>query len=306
MIADWIDFWAENSFENLLHSIQNEIKQDRNSWSRFSESSQILLNSSFWNKIKDKRVNGHSVEKIGEILESNEYNKIPIRMANHFHEEVSKSTRYLPLTYLLSILNALKLKKFDYNNVSSILGRIYRSFASFIRDLDTKDKFELEIGILKDYSPIIYQDPNIDAKYHSDILIKLKKGKDEQKIYIWLYLYTQKSILNLIDRINGIRGKLPKGLHIFAPLNTRSTINFEAKLCKCIEKIKYINERIKNENAKAHPDSKELDKLGDDLLMLSKAYTNLDLHKNKMLTENNFVEIKKGWYLYSKNYCTFI
>jgi len=281
-----IEFWANRTFEDFLE----EVEFDKSVKAKIQE-------TYFWEQVKKKIVDGNSVTKIKGINERND-GSISFRMADIFHSVAIKNEKFLPILYLLEIVKLLLAQgKTSSDVISGVLGRCYRSFASFLRDYDSKSKFDL---VTNEYNNEIefttFQDPEIDAKYHADIVLELRKNDRFGRFFIWLYQSTQRSFDNIRSRLTGARGKLPNGVHVLAPIKTdiyeslrkkkKEKIRVEKRITEFVEKAKLTNDNIKNEIVSE----------------LEKELNEINITIEKFETEARFCDLNFEWALYSKEY----
>ena len=110
--------------------------------------------------------------------------------------------------------NNIKLASNKVDEITLIVGRGNRSFASFLREVDLAWKIEKMMGV-----NTVNRCPDQDVSEHTDILLKYN-----DKIYrIWSYLASDKGLKYTALRFNERRGKVPDGIHLLCPMNMNST-----------------------------------------------------------------------------------
>lgn len=227
MLRDTFKIWNLYSFKTMLNEFKS--RQERLPGEIFN--SNVILNlkeSRFFRQVRNRRINGTSVEDLNNIYEDEFLNKF-INMSQEFRNSIRKMHKYAPLIYCLNITKRLldlenKLKKEGRwsEQYWGFLGRAYRSFASFIRDYDSKENIEYFLNLKKweeDIDITIFQNPKIDSKRHTDILFIYKDKKKELEFRIWLYQSTERGLRNLVKRLRGTRGEIENGYHVLAPLD---------------------------------------------------------------------------------------
>lgn len=224
MLRDIFRIWKLYCFETMLNEFKN--RQERLPGEIFNPNViQKLKESDFFRQVRDRIIDGTSVEN----LKVNEDKFRIITMPQEFSNSVKMSYKYAPVIYCLNITkrlldleNELKIEGRRSEQYWRFLGRAYRSFASFIRDYDSKEKIEDFLNKKKweeDVDIKISQNPILDSMGHTDILFMYKDKKKTLEFRIWLYQSTKKGLENLIERLRGRRGDLENGYHVFAPID---------------------------------------------------------------------------------------
>lgn len=99
------------------------------------------------------------------------------------------------------------------DEITPIVGRGNRAFASFLREVDLSWKIEKKLG-----KGTVKRTPDQDVGEHTDILL----GYRESQYRLWSYLVSAKGLKYTALRFNEGRGKIPDGNHILCPMNVNS------------------------------------------------------------------------------------
>jgi hypothetical protein len=288
MLRDFLPKWEKHTFISLLGQIQTK-----------KATTDYLERTNFWTTICNRKIDGKSSEKLPHILESNDYWDIGFRMSEIFHSISSADFHLMPILYILKITELCLQQGFDLEQTSGVLSRSYRSFPSFVRDYDAKEKIEQAQEILSEYNPQISQDSELDAKEHSDVLLILSDQRRNIHFRIWLFQRTESGLRNIKDRVLGRRGELPFGYHIIAPLPTDSFVKntfWHHKKSKIKNELEKIGEKIPVGSTLADSNPELYDQIKKKKAIIEKNIerTNRDLQK---------IEIICNWYLYRLDYC---
>lgn len=186
-----------------------------------SRPSQILkrLLVTHLKNLNDKCMDGFSFEQLPRNQEGRDTYKI--RFTEAFHETKNQKN-FSPVVYLHQLIEKIVQRypeKLDFHKISGFLSRGLRSLASFMRESTLEHQIR---PILKkrDKELIISSGPDLDAEEHTDIRIRFR-----QRLFrIWTYQYTMNGIPHHLERVGGLRGKLPKGIHILCPLKSEPAI----------------------------------------------------------------------------------
>lgn len=155
--------------------------------------------------LTDKYMDGYSVERI-PIKDEGGTN---VLFSNIFWDLVE--TYITPAIYVASIVDAcIKKGNMSIREIAGMAGRGLRAFPSFLRELDLAYKFS---NLIPDAQ--IITGPEQDVGAHTDILIK--KGKNDYKV--WSYQNTERALNNLVRKFGGFRGGIPRGCHLFCPID---------------------------------------------------------------------------------------
>jgi hypothetical protein len=294
MLFKEIKNWAKIEFNTALDNIEfdEKIKQE-------------LRNSVFFQSVNNKKINGQSVEKIKGINEGN----FGINMSEVFHQCALKSEENLPILFLLELTKIINKKYGDNSDkLSGILGRSYRSFPSFIRDYDAKEKLSTYFTeiIIPDIQFVLAQDSELDSKEHADISVKcIIKNEKEILFYVWLYQYTDRSIVNIQDRLIGDRGILPNGIHILVPLRTEILKNYNQLKNGLIRKQHFLSnwkEQLlnkKNSITKKQEIESKIQKYEEEVTDYRDKIKKIELEEGINLKRISEIE---QWILFSKDY----
>ncbi len=217
-----LGFWANFTFDKMLSLIDEY----------HIEAKEILTATNFWNEIKNKPVTGKSIAGIREINNKDGGIFKEVSMSEIFYKAINKDTvHFLPIFYLLESINEISKRErnISIKDISGILGRFYRSYASLLRDFDANNK--MNIYIRKNNTNINFQlfhDPEFDIKLHTDIGLELSNNERKIRIAIWLYLNTSAGAIKTKVKITeSMKGKLPFGIHLFAPINMKKNLRNE-------------------------------------------------------------------------------
>lgn len=231
MLRDIFEIWKLYSFEKML----NEFKKRQKSLFGEIFNPNVILTLKeyeFFRQVRNRKIYGTSVENLNGIYRGEDLNK-RINMSQEFRNSVKKAYKYAPVIYCLNITkrlldleNRLQLNGLWEEQYWGFLAGAYLSFAPFIRDYDSKEHIENFINLIKLEDNIdisITQNPILDSMGHTDILLRYKDKKKELKFRIWLYQSSKGGLPNLVERLQGKRGRIENGYHVLAPIDIYSS-----------------------------------------------------------------------------------
>ena len=240
MFKDIFKEWDSYTIENLL---QEFVSRNKNLLEIpiLPETIKQFKETEFFHEINTKVINGKSVEQLKNVYNDEDLNTF-IKMTKIFSESIEISHKYSPIIYLLKICKKLIELKNIYERYNKwnpkfwgFLGRSYKSFASFIRDIDSKEKIKDLLSQKEKSEGLkfeIVQNPILDTRGHTDILIIFKKNNHTEYFRIWLYQSTTRGLKNLVQRLQGLRRELEKGFHILTPIKI---YNLDIKVEDCYD-----------------------------------------------------------------------
>lgn len=295
MLKDEIPHWAQMTFAEALNVINYA-----------ADIKTYLKKTYFYEQIKDRTIDGRSVEGLRGIDEGN-LGHIGFRMADIFHEAAEESQRFLPMLYILkTVEKAVEKRGKEERTTTGILGRAYRSFASFLRDYDGYEKL---VHIVKQNratkSLRVVQNPALDAEHHADVLIECMGSGTAKHFYIWLYQVTERGLNNTIDRLAGNRGELPAGIHVLAPIKTEKMQHLEKKRRQRERKLDLVTKKERElQERKGNPRVLETTtaKLEAKLAGYRADLKGLDVEIARLSSELHDITDQYGWLLYSETY----
>lgn len=175
--------------------------------------------------LADKYMDGTSVQKIPIIDEG----KTRIIFTDIFW---SLAKSYItPAIYVASIVDECVKKGIEDREIVGMVGRGLRAFPSFLREMDLKCKIASLIPGAE-----ITSGPQQDVGDHTDILIKNSKN-----IYrVWSYQNFERGLINTSQRFSGKRGALPRGIHVFCPIDIGREEQVEEVCGWCFYSERYV------------------------------------------------------------------
>jgi hypothetical protein len=200
-------------------------------------------------KAEKLKAKGRSAPLLGDILKDFQTNKKKL-------SDILKDYRNF-------VESLIKIQKEDlekiYWKLSKDLGRAYRSFPSFLRDVDTFQRLrESLLNKFKDtyFKLEFIQDPKIDKEKHVDVLIRVQNSKMNKEYYIaiWLYQASDKGYDKTVKKIRSKPEKIIDGYNILIPIHTKSAKDYMTayddlqKLTKELELLKKFEGKDLNEN----------------------------------------------------------
>lgn len=198
--------WKDQNYRQGLDYCSKIIKNDRN-----YEYVVEILNIQ---KLSEKKMDGSSVTKIPRKNEE----EMPLRFTDIFWN--SADSFISPAYYVALIVDeCIKKGELKIDNIAGIVGRGLRAFPSFLREIDLANKVSIRLS--KDYR--IENNPELDIRDHTDILIK----KDKGEYRVWSYQKSDRGLKNINDKFFGERGKIPDGHHVLCPININDEKDIE-------------------------------------------------------------------------------
>ena len=159
------------------------------------------------------KMNGYSVEGLRNIDEG-------FAGGIYFTEVFEKwvSGRYLsPATYIWQIIKEYEATGLPFDaNIIGTIGRGFRAFPSFIREIDLTDKLKTMLP----NSSCCRSKANEDMSKHTDVNLRYNG------IYYRVFSYqnTGHSLKNMVSKITGERGSIPRGYCLLCPFDYVSSI----------------------------------------------------------------------------------
>jgi len=265
---------------------------------RKSEKATKILKKLFKTYLKDLKgrpMDGYSFEKLPRNQEGRDTYKI--RFSEVFHEAKNQEN-FSPLVYIFLLIKKIVQKypnKLDPYRISGFIARGLRSLASFMRE-STLEYYIRPILLKKDKKLHISSGPDLDAAEHTDICITFRK-----RLYrIWTYQYTLNGIPHHLERVAGLRGKLPQGIHVLCPLKSEPAIKRNqlkraiSKKKKALQKVILMQDNKRSLKAlKAKQKAKKLKKI---IKKIKKQLISIDKKLSVNLEEVN------GFYFYSNHF----
>lgn len=240
-----------------------------------------------------KFVNGYACENLPKSEEGN--TSVRINYTDVFHDLIQKKC-FTPTRYLTELVRIFHDRKVDSKKLVGFIARGLRTLTSLLREPEFKDKLILEL-MKSDNNARATLCPKGDAKDHTDILVDFKN----KEFRIWLYQLSDRGLPHDIERVSGMRGKLPGGIHVLCPLRTRLALpyvkNLRAKE-KNDGKISLWEGRIKNSE-------KEKEKKVCFEKLEQFKNKKIEIHKNLQTSKTdmeNEIDVIEGWFLYSQRY----
>ena len=196
-IRKYMSIWNNCSFEDGLGYVYHISVEEKN------QTKDILKRLNLW----DKKMSGNTVELQQDKIKAYEENTIIFSKIFN-----SVLNNYItPVAYIVDIIR--ECNKYGYNNhfISRIVLRGYRTFPSFLRELDLASKLTNKI----DGATCQRSTPEDDVWGHTDVLLKYNGS-----LYrVWSYQDSSRGIENTFKRFKGKRGRLPRGLHVLCPID---------------------------------------------------------------------------------------
>lgn len=280
--------WIRQSYEMALQ---------RNG--KKSEKATKILNKIFktyLRELKERPMDGFSFEKLPRNQEGRD--AYDVSFSEVFHQAKNQKN-FSPLKYIFLLIKKI-LQKYpdnpDLHRISGFVARGLRTFASFMRESTLEYQIK-KILLKKDKNLHITSGPDLDSKEHTDICIRFKK----RLFRVWTYQYTSNGIPHHLERVAGLRGRLPQGIHVLCPLKSEPAIkrnklkNAIIRKKKALQKIVYLQNKI-IKPSKAWRQKQKAKKLKK---IIKKAKQQL-ISINKKLSDN--LEEVNGFYFYSNQF----
>lgn len=176
--------------------------------------------------LTDKYMDGTSVQNLPIINEG----KTKVIFSDIFW---SMADSYIsPAAYVAMVVKQCEKQGVDdLGEITGTVGRGLRAFPSFLREMDLAYKIS---KILPD--AIITNDPNMDVKEHTDILISSK----DKKYRFWSYQSFERGLTNTAQRFYGNRGSVPYGVHVLCPIDIGNENEVELIDGWCLYSERYV------------------------------------------------------------------
>lgn len=278
-----IALWDTLSFNEWVHKT---FWSDNNIRKKLRKQLQAL-------NLSDKKINGSSVVGLERSQEG--AGGGGISYTETFFKVVNETKGCNPIDYLYLIVEEATQRGYYKEKTRGIIARGMRTYASLLRDHDFAFKIDQKIKRRRLSRSFKVSSGSVeDAKNHTDVLV----SSDTNDYRIWLFQSSKMGLPHNIERLTGLRGKLPKGIHILCPLKSEYQRNLETvsariiRLCKKIEAVKE-KEKITKRKTKA------LSLLRDRLQVYARNLTSLKANETglKNLLNGN-IDPYHGWYLY--------
>lgn len=179
--------------------------------------------------LSDKLMNGESVQGLPKIYEG------PLREISfsRIFSEALANNYLTPASYIMGLVKACKQADISDNNlITGIVGRGFRPFASFLREMDLEQKLT---GILPDANCFRGM-PDDDISQHTDVYVEYK----DELYRIWSYQNTSRGLSNMLSKFKGQRGEIPTGKHILCPFDFKDKFYSEDVLGWRLHSNNYI------------------------------------------------------------------
>lgn len=236
-----MELWKKRTFEEEIDYFSQLQGCDKDLYTLYLEVVKMQ-------KLASKRMDGFSVEKL------------PIKFEGTtdvmFTEVFDKSIKgyFSPGSYILYLIRECKEKGIkDSYEVAGIVGRGYRTFPAFIRELDLTFKIATELQIAE----CIRENTENDIVNHTDVLVKY----NGELYHLWSYQSSDRGLDNTGSRLSEYRGSLPFGYHVLCPFDAFSVGGYEEadgwRFYNQAE-IKMIADKIKGKKADNYSDIRKM------------------------------------------------
>lgn len=222
-IRNLTSLWAEDTYKESLLKIKG-----------LNDDLRSAASDCFgYLNISDKPVNGYACENLPKTEEG--HTGIKINYSDVFHE-LLENDMFTPTMYLVRLIELFGQKGGSPSRLNGFIARGIRTLTSFLREPD----FAFYIGeCLKVIDPNAKTNlnPRQDSGDHTDVLLEFKN----KEYRIWLFQFSARGLPHDIERITGIRGELPNGIHVLCPLRTELAIEYDKKLKKHKSLLSRVN-----------------------------------------------------------------
>ena len=200
-IREYMQRWALYSFSRGVGFYRNSSVEEKN------QAEVILRNIHLWNM----NMTGESVQRQQDNYRAHEGSTGNI-IYSAIMNNALESDYLTPASYIMDIIRECNDNHIDDQTfVTQLVLRGYRSFPSFIRELDLAAKVADHI----ENAECERCNPEEDVVGHTDVILRYNEN-----IYrLWSYQDSVRGLNNTTQRFRGERGILPEGIHVLCPIN---------------------------------------------------------------------------------------
>ena len=245
-----------------------------------------------------KCIDGYAFENLPKTQEGNTYN---VRFSGAFHQ-TREDVDFDPVLYLLELTKRVseKYPKAVKNKrkLEGFLARSLRSLTSFLREPAFAQELQ---GFLNEFEGklSIELTAELDAVDHTDIKVDFR----DQTFRIWIFQFSRNGLPHDIERISGLRGALPEGIHILCPMKSEPAMRL-GTLKKQIERKQALlliwrekSSKVKNKTTQTY--QKLLDQIARGEDFIKERQSRIDtIYKE---TEHD-LEVINGCFFYPSSY----
>ena len=195
-IRTYMNTWKNYTYRqgvDYIHNLEGDVKS-------------VVIEVLEIQQLSEKNMNGNSVMNLPHKFED----YTDIIFSNIFWKQVNDGY-VTPASFIVEIVKkCLEKQMHDSVQIAGIVGRGFRSFPSFVRELDLAYKLSRKMSGVE-----LTGNPEQDVVDHTDILVH--RGNCDYRV--WSYQSTQRGIENTKSRFVGKRGAIPKGMHVLCPID---------------------------------------------------------------------------------------